>query len=316
MAKTSAPIPSQSIPELAQLLSAESLALLRTTLSTHPTLIIIEAPGAVAELVAPEAFATLVPTAQARAADTHLLVPEGESWTTAEIHNELLAPSQLTPLVRNVFFVQEANTISPALFDHLLKTIEEPLAPTTFILAAPSAQSLPLTIRSRASQVLALQPTHADLARWLLSAGLPDELCQRAARVLPDAAVLLAGLTDRPELAEKLVHAAHTLPDRRTPATLAHALAELITIIAETTIDPTASSTMPASKEATQARRRARRIARSVLDAWRTLTVEALVANPALSTRAGARLTTLDTANDLLARNGQPEIALALAIAA
>jgi len=73
-----------------------------------------------------------------------------------------------------VFLIYDADRMQAAAANALLKTLEEPVAGTTFILLTESGQDILATIRSRCV-ALAFQPlTEGEVAAFLKSKGLPE----------------------------------------------------------------------------------------------------------------------------------------------
>ena len=83
--------------------------------------------------------------------DLVLVAPEGRSSITVEQARGIVSSAVRSPLEadRKVFLLEEASMLNIEAANALLKTIEEPIASTTFVLVAESEDDLPLTIASR-----------------------------------------------------------------------------------------------------------------------------------------------------------------------
>lgn len=91
--------------------------------------------------------------------DVHLCVPESGRWTVAEIRELILAPLVLVPEHRHVLVIDAADEIDLRSSEKLLKTLEEPPVPASFLLVVRERARLLSTILSRASVVVRLEPS-------------------------------------------------------------------------------------------------------------------------------------------------------------
>lgn len=83
-----------------------------------------------------------------------------------------------------VLVVEDADRITERGADALLKAIEEPASRTVWILCAPTADDVVITIRSRCRRVELATPGEDDIARLLADRdGVPGEMAAYAARV-------------------------------------------------------------------------------------------------------------------------------------
>lgn len=89
-----------------------------------------------------------------RSEDILISYPVEDRWSIESIKSEIISKSILAPYNRNYIIIANTDSISSSGFDKLLKTLEEPVSPTTFILITSSAQVLPKTILSRAQFTL------------------------------------------------------------------------------------------------------------------------------------------------------------------
>src|SRR6478609_463534 len=82
--------------------------------------------------------------------------PEGRDIHVDTVRDEVWHPAYLTPPEpgRKVFLIREADRLSPAAADTLLKVLEEPPLDTVFLLLSARAQELPDTIMSRCHVVV------------------------------------------------------------------------------------------------------------------------------------------------------------------
>lgn len=82
---------------------------------------------------------------------------------------ELATRAAMSPTVGayQIIIVEDADRITVAGADALLKSLEEPPARTVWLLCAPTADDLIVTIRSRTRQVRLHTPTDEDVARLL-----------------------------------------------------------------------------------------------------------------------------------------------------
>lgn len=85
---------------------------------------------------------------------------------------------------RQVLVVEDADRVTERGADALLKAIEEPAAPTVWMLCAPNADDVIVTIRSRCRRVELATPSEAAIARLLVERdGVPGDMAGHAARV-------------------------------------------------------------------------------------------------------------------------------------
>ena len=82
-----------------------------------------------------------------------------------------------------ILIVEDADRITERGADALLKAIEEPSPRTVWMLAAPTAEDVVVTIRSRSRQVNLVTPLDDAVAALLIAEGVPDKKARFAARV-------------------------------------------------------------------------------------------------------------------------------------
>jgi hypothetical protein len=138
--------------------------------------------------------------------DLTVASPDGDTWSVEEVDDRIVAAAALRPVRFNVVVVDRAAHMSARAFDRLLKTVEQPPAPTWFILVATDASKLPATVSGRLAQVVMLQRRHGTaFVEALAAAGAP-------AAEAPEVARLCGELV---EVALAVVAAAGALEDLR-----------------------------------------------------------------------------------------------------
>jgi DNA polymerase-3 subunit delta' len=129
--------------------------------------------------------------------DLILVAPEGRSSITVDQARGVVSAAVRSPLEadRKVFLFEEASMLNQEAANALLKTIEEPIATTTFVLVAESEDDLPATVPSRCRTIVFGRVPEADIAAGLVELGLDAETASNAARISggrPGLAVALA----------------------------------------------------------------------------------------------------------------------------
>lgn len=144
-----------------------------------------------------------------RLLDVSVKSPSGEKWKASDLASVLYQLS-LTPQHRHVLLLLAADAMDPAAVDMLLKTAEEPPAPMTLVLSAPSLSVLPVTLRSRVLAAVQIPvPLPVDALARLAELGLPGSFLDRA-----DVHDLLSVLLAAPsELASRVVRCMLPGPD-------------------------------------------------------------------------------------------------------
>ena len=118
--------------------------------------------------------------------DIHSLAPESATGYLVGQVRDLLSDVALSPIRARckVYIVTEAEKLRANTANALLKTLEEPPANTTFILLAPSSDSILPTIVSRCQCVPFRQLSQAEAAQAAARAtGLPEARCRMAVAV-------------------------------------------------------------------------------------------------------------------------------------
>jgi DNA polymerase-3 subunit delta' len=104
-------------------------------------------------------------------ADVHIVVPEGLSIAVQEMRSIVLTAGRLPSLGRwQVVLVEDADRLTEAASNALLKAVEEPPARTVFLLCAPSTHpdDVSITIRSRCRVVPLGTPSAEAVADVLI----------------------------------------------------------------------------------------------------------------------------------------------------
>lgn len=117
-------------------------------------------------------------------ADVHLVVPEGLSISVQEMRRVVLTAARAPSGGRwQVVIVEDADRLTEAAANALLKAVEEPPERTVFLLCAPSTHpdDVPVTIRSRCRVVTLRTPSAAAVAQVLVGRGIDQEMAEWAA---------------------------------------------------------------------------------------------------------------------------------------
>lgn len=117
-------------------------------------------------------------------ADVTVLRTEASVITVAEVR-ALVALAQRRPSIGRwrVILVEDADRLNDSSGNALLKALEEPTARTVWLLCAPSAEDVLITIRSRSRQLSLRTPAPDDVARLLVERdGVDPTMADFAAR--------------------------------------------------------------------------------------------------------------------------------------
>ena len=111
--------------------------------------------------------------------------PEGRDIHVDTIREEVWLPASRTAPEpgRKVFLIREADRLSPAAADTLLKVLEEPPADTVLLLLSARAHELPETIWSRCHVVTFTALSEPFVVEQLTSEGVPAVRARLAARL-------------------------------------------------------------------------------------------------------------------------------------
>lgn len=158
------------------------------------------------EALAEEAFTRLVAlrlSAPVAAVDAAVYSPSGERWKVADLVPVLHAFT-LTPLERKMMLLLATDTMDASAYDRLLKVVEDPPFPCTIVFAAPSAESLPATLRGRLTSTCQVPvPLPARIEGLLHDLALPGSLVARVEHA--DVLSMLQAYPRAAELAPLLV---------------------------------------------------------------------------------------------------------------
>lgn len=150
-----------------------------------------------------------------------LIEPEGRDIHVDTIREEVWTPASRTAPEpgRKVFVIREADRLSPAAADTLLKVLEEPPADAVFLLMSARAHELPDTILSRCHLVTFTALSEPFVVGVLVAEGVPEVRAYLAARLAGGnlgrarrLAVNDDGLAFRDAAREALIHAAEGPP--------------------------------------------------------------------------------------------------------
>jgi DNA polymerase III subunit delta' len=114
-----------------------------------------------------------------------LIEPEGRDIHVNTIREEVWNPvSRTAPEPgRKLFVIREADRLSPAAADTLLKVLEEPPADAVFLLMSARAHELPETIRSRCHTVTFTALSESFVVEVLTGEGVEETTAHLAARL-------------------------------------------------------------------------------------------------------------------------------------
>lgn len=149
--------------------------------------------------------------------------PVSATWTVAEFVDLVERPLSLTPAAQHVMVLDRADDLTPALADRLLLRLEDPSAPTLWLLIVADVSLLPVTVRSRLLDVVA-----ADDDGALFDDAVPDvcevrDVCAAVVDVVDE----LAAAAGFDRWVERLVAAA-VQPTVVAASDVARATAELV----------------------------------------------------------------------------------------
>ncbi|MGZ8613990.1 MAG: DNA polymerase III subunit [Actinomycetota bacterium] len=114
-----------------------------------------------------------------------LVEPEGRDIHVDTVRDEVWHPASRTAPEpgRKVFVIREADRLSPAAADTLLKVLEEPPADAVFLLMSARAHELPDTVRSRCHLVTFTALSESFVVDVLTGEGVVRTRAQLAARL-------------------------------------------------------------------------------------------------------------------------------------
>jgi DNA polymerase III subunit delta' len=114
-----------------------------------------------------------------------LIEPEGRDIHVDKIREEVWQPASRTPPEpgRKIFVIREADRLSPAAADTLLKVLEEPPADCVFVLMSARAHELPETVLSRCHAVMFSALSESFVIEALTAEGVDPVKAALAARL-------------------------------------------------------------------------------------------------------------------------------------
>ncbi|THJ75894.1 DNA polymerase III subunit delta' [Candidatus Frankia alpina] len=117
------------------------------------------------------------------ATDLRTVTPEGFSLGVKDVR-ALVRDAASAPTAGRwrILLLTDADRLTEAAANALLKALEEPAERAVFLLCAPSVEDVLPTIRSRCRTVALRLPSAADVRGMLLREGIDDRLAQTAAR--------------------------------------------------------------------------------------------------------------------------------------
>ena len=135
--------------------------------------------------------------------DLILVAPDGRTSITVDQARSIVSGAVLSPLEadRKVYLLEEASMLNDEAANALLKTIEEPIGSTTFVLVAESADDLPATIASRCRTIVFGRVPDEEVAAGLVSQGVDPERAVEAARISGGRPGLAVALATEPTVA-------------------------------------------------------------------------------------------------------------------
>ncbi len=149
--------------------------------------------------------------------DLVLIAPEGRSSITVDQARGVVSAAVRSPLEadRKVFLFEEASMLNEEAANALLKSIEEPIPTTTFVLVADSEDDLPATVPSRCRTIVFGRVSEEDIASGLVELGIDPESAMNAARISGGRPGLAVALAKEPRVAT-FRDAWLSVPDRIT----------------------------------------------------------------------------------------------------
>lgn len=136
--------------------------------------------------------------------DLVLIAPEGRTAITVDQARAVVLAASRSPLEvgRKVFLFEEASMLNAEAANALLKSIEEPIATTSFVLVADSEDDLPTTVASRCRTIVFGRVTEADISAGLVVMGVDEEDANQTARISGGRPGLAIALASEPKVVE------------------------------------------------------------------------------------------------------------------
>ena len=135
--------------------------------------------------------------------DLVLIAPEGRTSITVDQARSVVSSAVRSPLEANrkVFLLEEASMLNDQAANALLKTIEEPIASTTFVLVAESEHDLPSTVASRCRTIVFGRVPESEIAAGLAEQGIDPTRALEAAKISGGRPGLAVALATEPSVA-------------------------------------------------------------------------------------------------------------------
>ena len=135
--------------------------------------------------------------------DLIVVAPEGRTSITVDQARTVVADAVRSPLEANrkVFLLEEASLLNDEAANALLKTIEEPVESSRFVLVAEAEDDLPPTVASRCRTVVFSRVEEDDIVGGLTVRGVDEEDARRAARIAGGRPGLALALATEPAVA-------------------------------------------------------------------------------------------------------------------
>ncbi|MEZ5176311.1 MAG: hypothetical protein R2823_08920 [Acidimicrobiia bacterium] len=135
--------------------------------------------------------------------DVIVVAPEGRSSITVDQARSVVSSAILAPLeaAMKVFLFEEASMLNDEAANALLKTIEEPIVSSSFVLVADSEDDLPATIASRCRTVVFGRVGTDEIIDGLEANGVDPAAAAEAARISGGRPGLALALATEPAVA-------------------------------------------------------------------------------------------------------------------
>jgi len=134
--------------------------------------------------------------------DLRVISPTSDRWTAEELRSEILDVVSRTPVIRHVIVIDSADRMDQRLADRLLRTLEEPPSPASFVLCVEDVTQLPVTIQGRLEHIVEILPASpTERAEALVTAGVARPAAETAVRLAGRAVTLAPLLATNPEIA-------------------------------------------------------------------------------------------------------------------
>ncbi len=156
-----------------------------------------------AALVADGDDAVFERAAAGRHPDVIVVAPDGRTAITVDQARAVVSSAVLSPLESDtkVFLFEEASMLNDGAANALLKTIEEPIASSAFILVADAEDDLPTTIASRCRTVVFGRVSESQVVDGLVGQGIEPERAAETARIAGGRPGLALALATEPAAA-------------------------------------------------------------------------------------------------------------------